>query len=604
MIELKNVTYRIGERILFQDADFSVIKGQKIGLVGPNGSGKTTLFRLIKNELETDKGDIVFNGKNLKITSVEQEITNTKSTILDFVLEKDTRRSDLLKKLEQEKNPVEIAEIHEKLNDINSASAPGKAASLLAGLGFSNDDMSKTLNEFSGGWQMRAALAAALFADGDLLLLDEPTNHLDLETSIWLENYLVKTSATILMISHDRDILNRVCNGIISIENGKILSYGGNYDAYEQTRAMRLDLLKKQSQKHEQRKKHLQSFVDRFRYKATKAKQAQSRLKMIEKMGDLPEIPKDYNVSFDFPSPPLLASPLLQFENVNAGYGDKVVLKNLSFRLDQDARIAFLGKNGNGKTTLAKIISGKLEPLSGEIKKSAKLNVAYFSQIQTEELDISKTAYDIMSRHMKNSSEVKVRAHLGRFGLTEDKANTRVEQLSGGEKSRLSLAIITKDSPNILILDEPTNHLDIASREALIDALNEYQGAIILITHDLHIIELACDRLWHIKNQTQQEFNGSIEDFKKELLSEDKPKRIEEKSGKQEYQEQVRIRQEKQNKERKAEKLLNEIEKLEIKKSELECKIAENYTDVLQKEYNTIIDKISELEEEFFLLQS
>ncbi len=603
MIEAKNITYRIGERILFDDASFSITKGQKIGLIGPNGSGKTTLLKILQNILETDKGDIVYNGKDIKITTINQEIPNTDISVIDFVLKMDKKRHELLKLAES--NPENIAEIHEQLNAINASAAPSRAASILAGLGFSNDDIKRPICEFSGGWQMRAALAGALFFSGDLLLLDEPTNHLDLETAIWLENYLVKTSATILIISHDRNILNKVCNGIISIENEKIISYGGNYDTYEKTKAMRIDLLKKQAQKYEIRKKHLQTFVDRFRYKASKAKQAQTRLKMIEKMGDMPEIPKDYSVKFDFPSPSLMPSPLLQFENVNAGYGDNIVLKDLSFRLDQDDRIAFLGQNGNGKTTLAKVISEKLAPINGDIKKSAKLSVAYFSQIQTEELDVSKTAYQIMARQMKNASEVKVRAHLARFGLSDEKANTRIEQISGGEKSRLLLALITKDAPNILILDEPTNHLDIASREALIDALNEYQGAVILITHDLHIIELTCDRLWLVKNKNCQEFNGNIEDFKNIIISENKEstKKTEVKAGKQVYQEQVKKRQEKQNKERKCEKILAEIEKLEIKKNEIEAEITNNYSDLLQKSYNEITENITKLEEEYFSLQ-
>ena len=518
MIAIENLSFHFGLRTLFEDTSVLIQDGQKVGLVGPNGCGKSTLFKLIEGKFSPDGGKIEIS-RGTQIASVAQEIADPSVALLPYVLAADKELTRLQKELE---NPAisgeRMAEVFDKLDFLGAHSATARASAILNGLGFVNEDFTRPLQEFSGGWQVRANVAAALYAPSNCLLLDEPTNHLDLETALWLENYLVRLDKTVFIISHDRHILNRICTKIIHVEEATLKLYNGNYDTYEQTRAAAIEGARLAAAKHERVVAHLQSFVDRFRYKATKAKQAQSRIKMIEKLGAAPQIPKDPEAHFYFPSPERLQNALVTIEGGVAGYDDKPVLQDLNLRIEPDDRIALLGANGNGKSTLAKILSHRLLLMSGKMTLAKKMKVAYFSQHQTEELDVEKTPYEQLSALMPLATETQIRAQLGAFGLNKAKSDTLIGQLSGGEKSRLLLAIITREAPHLLILDEPTNHLDLQSRQALLEALNEYTGAVVLITHDLHVIELTCDTLWIVRRGTCQNFMGDLNDYKAQLL--------------------------------------------------------------------------------------
>lgn len=516
MLDINEITLRFGGRLLFNAASAHISDGQKVGLTGRNGSGKTTLFRMISGDLSPDDGDIGMT-KGHKIATVAQEIADTTVSLIDCVLQADTQRTALLAELEtaeSENDGVKIGEIHEHLNMIGANSAEARAGAILYGLGFSAEQQTQPLSSFSGGWRMRVALAGALFVPSDILLLDEPTNHLDLEASLWLENFLEKYPGTLIIISHDRSLLNRLCTRILHIENLKIQSYGGNYDAFEQTRALQKENEQKQAAKTEETRKHLQSFVDRFRYKANKAKQAQSRIKMLEKLPPKAVFANEAALHFKFPTPRELPSPLIKIEDGSVGYGEKAVLSKMNLRIDADDRIALLGANGNGKSTFAKLLAGKLKLMNGTMQASGKLRIGYYAQHQTEELSPNLTAFQQMQLVMKEANETQIRAHLGAFGLTQQRADTRIEQLSGGEKARLLFAIMTRDAPHILLLDEPTNHLDIDARDALIEAINAYKGAVILITHDPHLIELTADRLWLIDGGRCAVYDGDLEDYR------------------------------------------------------------------------------------------
>ena len=516
MLDINEITLRFGGRLLFNAASAHISDGQKVGLTGRNGSGKTTLFRMISGDLSPDDGDIGMT-KGHKIATVAQEIADTTVSLIDCVLQADTQRTALLAELEtaeSENDGVKIGEIHERLNMIGANSAEARAGAILYGLGFSAEQQTQPLSSFSGGWRMRVALAGALFVPSDILLLDEPTNHLDLEASLWLENFLEKYPGTLIIISHDRSLLNRLCTRILHIENLKIQSYGGNYDAFEQTRALQKENEQKQAAKTEETRKHLQSFVDRFRYKANKAKQAQSRIKMLEKLPPKAVFANEAALHFKFPTPRELPSPLIKIEDGSVGYGEKAVLSKMNLRIDADDRIALLGANGNGKSTFAKLLAGKLKLMNGTMQASGKLQIGYYAQHQTEELSPNLTAFQQMQLAMKEANETQIRAHLGAFGLTQQRADTRIEQLSGGETARLLFAIMTRDAPHILLLDEPTNHLDIDARDALIEAINAYKGAVILITHDPHLIELTADRLWLIDGGRCAVYDGDLEDYR------------------------------------------------------------------------------------------
>ncbi len=519
MIKLENITVQIASKILLENASVQISDGQKVGILGANGCGKTTLFKVLKGEHDVNAGEVMISSKQIKAFA-EQEIkeSDLNKPILQYVLGKDQRLFELRQK-EKTATPEEMPEIVEQLFLLDADSAEARTAEILAGLGFNQEDLSRPVKDFSGGWQMRLNLAGALFQSSDILFLDEPTNHLDLEAIVWLENYLQKYHGTLLLISHDRDFLNNVCQSILHFEGKRLVQYSGNYDNFTRQYAAKIELAGKQMKKQAERKAHLQSYVDRFRYKASKAKQAQSRLKMLAKMEDVAEVAEERKSHFKFPEIKPLPSPLIKIENASVGYGDKVVLKKLNLYLNQDDRIALLGRNGNGKSTLVKMISGHLPLMDGVMYKSGKLKIGYFNQNQTEELPLELTPTEYLQSLLPDMPEKNIRAYLGAFGLEQEKAITKIAELSGGEKTRLLFARISMETPELLIFDEPTNHLDIAGRTALADAINSYRGAVILISHDFHLLEMVTDDLWLVANHTCKPFDGSLEDYRRFLLT-------------------------------------------------------------------------------------
>jgi ATP-binding cassette subfamily F protein 3 len=522
MLQITDLTYRIAGRTLLEAASASIPTGHKAGLVGPNGAGKSTLLKILVGTLTADGGEVGM-PTGARVGSVAQEAPGGAITLLDAVLAADTERSALLAEAEAlespnyDGDPMRIAFVHQRLADIEAHRAPARAAGILAGLGFDDAAQRRSCSEFSGGWRMRVALAAALFAGPDILLLDEPTNHLDLEATIWLESYLKSYAGTLLLVSHDRELLNAIPDMTIHLEQGKLVTYRGNFDQFRRQRSERQAHQAAALAKQSAERKHMEEFVARFRAKATKARQAQSRIKALARMETLAPVIEDRVVRFDFPAPAALAPPLVTIEDASVGYDGKAILAGLNLRIDGDDRIALLGANGNGKSTLVKLLAGRLSTLSGHMAKSAKLKVGYFAQHQADEFDLGLTALEQMKRSM-GVPEEKVRAHLGRFGFSQERSGTKVGALSGGEKARLLFAIMAKEAPNILLLDEPTNHLDIESREALIRALNDYEGAVILVTHDPSLVELVADRLWLVADRKVRNFDGDLDDYRKLLL--------------------------------------------------------------------------------------
>ena len=521
MLHINDLTYRIEGRILLDQATVALPAGHKVGLIGRNGAGKTTLLKLITGELAADDGAIKL-PKSATMGYVAQEAPGDATTLIDWVLNADKERASLLAEAETATDPHRIGEIHDRLGQIDAHTAPARAAQILAGLGFDEDAQQRPCSEYSGGWRMRVALAAVLFLEPDLLLLDEPTNYLDLEGTLWLEAYLRSYPHTILMVSHDRNLLNRAVTSILHLDRGRLTLYAGGYDDFEEARREQQRLEGKLKKKQDEERKRITAFIDRFRAKATKAAQAQSRIKALAKMQPIAAQVDERVAPIQFPKPQKeLASPLIRFEGVDIGYEpDKPILRRLDLRIDNDDRIALLGQNGNGKSTFAKAISGRLEPQKGSSWSHKQLTFGYFAQHQLDELNPSKTPYDYMTDLMPEATEAQRRARLGVAGFGVERASNKCDTLSGGEKARLLLLLATFHAPHILILDEPTNHLDVDSRETLIQALNDYEGAVILISHDRHLVEACADRLWLVRDGTVAPFDGDMDAYQKLLLEE------------------------------------------------------------------------------------
>ncbi|WP_136644580.1 ABC-F family ATP-binding cassette domain-containing protein [Tabrizicola sp. YIM 78059] len=520
MLKIEDITYSVEGRPLFEGATATIPTGHKVGLVGRNGAGKTTLFRLIRGELTLEGGTITL-PQRARIGGVAQEVPSSDTSLVDTVLAADTERAALMAEAETATDPHRIAEIQARLSDIDAWSAEARASSILRGLGFDADKQRMPCSAFSGGWRMRVALAGVLFARPDYLLLDEPTNYLDLEGALWLESYLQKYPHTVLIISHDRGLLNRAVQGILHLDSRKLTYWQGGYDQFARQMAERRAVLQAEAKKVEARRAHLQSFVDRFKAKATKAAQAQSRVKMLEKLTPVTPPEEAKKVAFSFPAPEELAPPIINLDGAAVGYGGPPVLRRLNLRIDQDDRIALLGRNGEGKSTLSKLLAGKLQPSEGRIARSSKLRIGYFAQHQVDELHLDETPLQHVMRLRPDEGQARLRARLAGFGLMADQAETVVGRLSGGQKARLSLLLATIDAPHLLILDEPTNHLDIESREALVEALTEYPGAVILVSHDMHLLSLVADRLWLVKDGTVTPYTEDLEAYRRQLLAGD-----------------------------------------------------------------------------------
>ena len=514
MLNLNGITVRLGGRTILDRATAALPPYGRIGLIGRNGAGKSTLMKVMIGSLEADDGSLEM-PKGTRIGYIAQEAPAGDSTPFDTVLAADTERAALMAESEQEGlDPDRMAEVHERLIAIDAYTAPARASRILVGLGFDEENQGQPLDSFSGGWKMRVALASLLFSQPDLLLLDEPSNHLDLEATLWLENFLKGYPAMMVVISHERDLLNNVVDHILHLDNGQVTLYSGGYDSFERQRAERAAQLAAAKASQDAQRAKLQEYVARNSARASTAKQAQSRAKALARMQPIAAMAEDPTLSFDFPSPDELKPPLVTLDLASVGYTEgKPILQRLNLRIDPDDRIALLGRNGNGKTTLARLLAAQLTPMEGQMSASGKMRVGYFTQYQVEELDGDDTPLEHMTQQMKGASPGAVRAQLGRFGFSGAKATTKVGKLSGGERARLALALITRDAPHMLILDEPTNHLDVDAREALVQALNEYEGTVVLVSHDRHMLELTADRLVLVDGGTATEFSGTIEDY-------------------------------------------------------------------------------------------
>ncbi|MWD29264.1 ATP-binding cassette domain-containing protein [Aquicoccus sp. SCR17] len=524
MLRIDDISYSVEGRPLLEGASATIPTGHKVGLVGRNGTGKTTLFRLIRGELALEGGSVSLPSR-ARIGGVSQEVPGSDVSLIDTVLAADTERAKLLAESETATDAHRIAAIQTRLTDIDAWSAEGRASSILKGLGFTDAEQRQPCSAFSGGWRMRVALAAVLFSAPDLLLLDEPTNYLDLEGAIWLESYLARYPHTVIVISHDRGLLNRAVGHILHLEGKKLTLYTGPYDQFARQRAEQRALQVAAARKQDAQRAHLQSFVDRFRAKASKAKQAQSRVKKLEKMERI-TLPEDAaRTVFTFPEPEELSPPIVAVENGVTGYGEHIVLRGMNLRIDQDDRIALLGRNGEGKSTLSKMLSDRLPLMEGKMTRSSKLRVGFFAQHQVDELRVEETPLQHIQRARPEVHQSKLRARLAGFGLGAQQADTEVGRLSGGQKARLSLLLATLDAPHLLILDEPTNHLDIESREALVEALTAYTGAVILVSHDMHLLSMVADRLWLVKDGRVAPYDDDLDAYRKLLLTPDKPKK-------------------------------------------------------------------------------
>ncbi|MGR3468937.1 MAG: ABC-F family ATP-binding cassette domain-containing protein [Shimia sp.] len=588
MLRIDDITYAIEGRRLFEGASATIPTGHKVGLVGPNGAGKTTLFRLIRGELALEGGTISL-PKGARIGGVAQEAPATDTSLLDTVLAADTERAALL--ADTSEDPTRIAEVQTRLADIDAWSAPARAATILKGLGFDEPDQHRPCADFSGGWRMRVALAAVLFAQPDLLLLDEPTNYLDLEGALWLEDYLKRYPHTVLIVSHDRNLLNRAVQSILHLEARQLTFYQGPYDAFAKARAAKLANQAAAAKKQAAQRAHLQSYVDRFRYKADKAKQAQSRIKALERMDVITAPEQAAARVFTFPEPEELSPPIVALEGAAVGYGGDPVLKRLTLRIDQDDRIALLGKNGQGKSTLSKLLSDRLQG-QGKITKASKLRIGYFAQHQVDELMIDETPLQHLQRERPDTPPAKLRARLAGFGLMADQADTAVGRLSGGQKARLSLLLATLDAPHMLILDEPTNHLDMESREALVTALADYKGAVVLVSHDMHLLSLVADRLWLVSDGTVTPYDDDLDAYRRFLLSAPEPKAKPDKPKRASRDDLLNARSEARKAEARIEKLTEMHGKLQDKLADPEL-----YTDARAADREVWQKKFAEVED-------
>ncbi len=518
MLILSDLTYRLGARLLFDKASATIQTGSRVGFVARNGTGKTTLFRMIKGEAAPESGTITL-GKGLRIGAVAQEAPGGPETLIEVVLAADTERASLLEEAETATDPSRISEIHVRLADIGAHAAPARAASILHGLGFDAEAQARPCSSYSSGWRMRVALAAVLFTEPDLLLLDEPTNYLDLEGTLWLMDYLARYPHTVLVISHDRDLLNQSVDQILHLDQAKLTLYKGGYDNFEKQRSEQQAILQKMQKKQTEERKHLEAFINRFKAKASKASQAQSRVKRLEKMKTITPIVDLDVLPFHFLSPERqLSPPIVAMESASVGYDDKPVLTKLSLSIAEDDRIGLLGSNGNGKSTFAKLVGGRLQAMSGAFRASSKMKVAYFAQHQLDELKEGGTPFSHVREMMPDAPEAKVRSRAAQMGFPGQKADTPVSNISGGEKARLLMGLATFGGPHLLILDEPTNHLDIDSRVALMDAINDYEGAIILISHDRFLLEACADRLWLVNGGTVKPFDGDLDAYRSLVL--------------------------------------------------------------------------------------
>jgi ATP-binding cassette subfamily F protein 3 len=520
MLSITDISIRIAGRLLIDHGSVQISPGARVGFVGRNGVGKSTLFHAIRGDLPTETGTIAIPPR-WRIGSLAQEAPDGPESLIEVVLKADLERHALLREAETAHDPHRIADIQTRLVDIDAHSAPARAASILSGLGFSAADQARSCSEFSGGWRMRVALAATLFAAPDLLLLDEPTNYLDLEGTLWLEDHLAHYPRTVIVISHDRDLLDTSVDQILHLDRGKLALYKGTYSSFEEQRAAREMLDAKHAKRQADERKRLQSFVDRFKAKASKARQAQSRMKMLERMKPVTALVTQDVREISFPVPEkLLSPPIIAVDDATVGYDPaSPVLKRVTLRIDEDDRIALLGANGNGKSTLVKLLAGKLQPFAGKVVRADKLSIGYFAQHQTDELDLDGSPYDHVRRLMPDAPETKIRARVGAIGFSGKAGDTLVKSLSGGEKARLLLGLATFFAPNMIILDEPTNHLDIDSRAALAEAINEFPGAVIMVSHDRYLIESCADRLWVVAERAVTPYDGDLDDYRRTVLS-------------------------------------------------------------------------------------
>jgi len=614
MLSIANLSYKIGARTIIKDASLNIMDGWKAGVIGVNGAGKSTLFKLIAGDLKPDGGSVSMTTRQ-RMGMVRQDMPETDMPLIDLVLAANEEMAALWKASETEEDPNKLGDIYQQLGDMDAYSAPAKAATLLTGLGFKEHQLSEPFSSFSGGWRMRVALAAALFVEPEVLLLDEPTNHLDLEAIMWLENYLVNYPHTLLIISHDRDMLNKCIDHVVHVDKGELTLYTGNYDTFERERAMRLGLQQKMHDKQQAQRDHMQSFVDRFKATASKARQAQSRMKALEKMDMVDAVIADRAVRFTFPSPESkIPSPMISVNHADVGYIEgKPVLKRVHENIDLDDRIALLGANGNGKSTLMKLIAGRLGVMKGDIFRSGKLRIGYFGQQQTEELDLESTPYmemrEIMFKKNPDVKEHVVRAKLGAFGFGRELADNRIGALSGGEKARLLFAFMSFDGPHLLLLDEPTNHLDIEAREALVQALNNYEGAIVIVSHDPTMVERVADRLWIVHDGAVANFEGDLDDYRKYITQSARDAKRDERKQKEKAQKAASSEAAKPAAKKPAKNidtLEKEILRLTREKEDLEAKMTmpEFYADakkaaVTQNAYTKVLKELEALETDF-----